>query len=84
MGHLHYLGPIAQQSFDVPVQRYGSVMQVCLGSVLLMVVSSANMTLSTSGPMLAIASRSALTVTMYLDYNHAYFALAPFGPNWMY
>ncbi|XP_006850107.3 cytochrome P450 93A3 [Amborella trichopoda] len=85
IGHLHHLGPIPHQAFQALARKYGPVMQVRLGSVLSIVVSSADMArefLKTHEH--AFASRPQSKAVKCLTYGSADFSFAPYGPYWKY
>lgn len=85
IGHLHLLGPALHQSFHRLSQKYGELMQVRLGSVRCVVVSSPGMAkecLKTNE--LAFSSRHNSTAIEIVTYNNSSFAFAPYGPYWKY
>ncbi|KAL4198233.1 hypothetical protein AMTRI_Chr03g44850 [Amborella trichopoda] len=85
IGHLHHLGPIPHQAFHVLARKHGPVMQVRLGSMLSIVVSSADMArefLKTHER--AFTSRPQLKAVKSLTYGSAGFIFAPYGPYLKY
>ncbi|GLJ23359.1 hypothetical protein SUGI_0441990 [Cryptomeria japonica] len=85
IGHLHLLGTHPHQAMQKLSLKYGPLMQIRLGSVLSVVVSSPDMAkefLKTHES--KFASRPQSAATKYMAYNSADFSFAPYGPYWKY
>ncbi|GLJ23358.1 hypothetical protein SUGI_0441980 [Cryptomeria japonica] len=85
IGHLHLLGTHPHQALQKLSVKYGPLMQIRLGSVLSVVVSSPDMAkefLKTHES--KFASRPQSAAIKYMAYNCADFSFAPYGPYWKY
>lgn len=84
IGHLHLLGPALHQTFHQLSQKYGELMQVRLGSIRCVVVSSPELAkecLKTNE--LTFSSRKHSTAIDIVTYDSS-FAFSPYGPYWKY
>lgn len=83
IGNLHMLGELPHRALKDLADRYGPIMFLRLGSVPVIVVSSAEIAkefLKTHD--LLFASRPALAVGKYLFYNFKDVGFAPYGDHW--
>ncbi|KAH9303111.1 hypothetical protein KI387_014694, partial [Taxus chinensis] len=85
IGHLHLLGTHPHQALQKLSIKYGPLMQIRLGSVLSVVVSSPHMAkefLKTHE--VKFASRPQSAAIKYMAYNCADFSFATYGPYWKF
>ncbi|KAK6925096.1 Cytochrome P450, partial [Dillenia turbinata] len=83
LGNLPHLGPIPHHSLAALAQKYGPLMHLKLGSVHVMVVSSA----SVASQFLKVhdanfSSRPPSSGGKHIAYNHQDMVFAPYGPRW--
>ncbi|KAL0390169.1 UNVERIFIED_CONTAM: 3,9-dihydroxypterocarpan 6A-monooxygenase [Sesamum calycinum] len=84
IGHLHLLGPRLHQTFHDFSQRYGPLIQLHLGSIPCVVVSSPELAkefLKTHE--LNFSSRKHSTAIDIVTYDSS-FAFSPYGPYWKF
>ncbi|KAL2239518.1 licodione synthase-like [Sesamum indicum] len=84
IGHLHLLGPRLHQTFHDLSQRYGPLIQLRLGSIPCVVVSSPELAkefLKTHE--LIFSSRKHSTAIDIVTYDSS-FAFSPYGPYWKF
>ncbi|KAL8501669.1 hypothetical protein ACS0TY_020974 [Phlomoides rotata] len=84
IGHLHLLGPRLHHTFHEMGQRYGPILQVRLGSIPCVVVSSPELAkefLKTHE--LIFSSRKHSTAIDIVTYDSS-FAFSPYGPYWKF
>ncbi|CAN0853972.1 Cytochrome P450 93B2 [Linum grandiflorum] len=85
IGHLHLLGPVIHQTFDTMASRYGPLMNIKLGSISAIVVSSPDLArefLKTHE--LNFSMRPTSIAIDCLTYDNISFAFAPYGPYWKF
>lgn len=84
IGHLHLLGPRLHQTFHDMAQRYGPIMQIRLGAIPCVVVSSPELAkefLKTHE--FTFSSRKHSTAIDIVTYDSS-FAFSPYGPYWKF
>ncbi|WCJ33955.1 Cytochrome P450 93A3 [Euphorbia peplus] len=85
IGHLHLIAPIPHQAFHKLSLKYGPLIQLYLGSVPCVVVSSPEMAkefLKTHET--SFLDRPNSAALDYLTYGSSDFSFAPYGPYWKY
>ncbi|CAN0853976.1 Licodione synthase [Linum grandiflorum] len=85
IGHLHLIGPLIHHTFHDLASRYGPLMNIKLGSISAIVVSSPDLAREFLKTQEINFSMRATTIAIdYLTYNNISFAFAPYGPYWKF
>ncbi|CAN1283070.1 Cytochrome P450 93B2 [Linum perenne] len=85
IGHLHLIGPLIHRTFDNLASRYGPLMNIKLGSISVIVVSSPELAREFLKTHEINFSMRPITIAIdYLTFDNMSFAFAPYGPYWKF